>query len=318
MGTKSDSPKLTPAERLARKRAAARLRQQRCRARKRQTMLEKKREEVVRQRCAKLTHDPPRPPVIMRAVQHRPRSLFPSYKPLHSAEASSVPWVRQQMIKSTSEPIYNCVSFDSQKSLEESRNFFSREVSSPPRSPAQKAPIVVTPTNQALAPAKPTTLVRTLSEEKPEEEPLVSEEEAAVVAMLSLKAGSTSPASEKTENESKEPPSLPTQSPPREVVISHKPTTQASTGPGGTKPDLIHRNQHKQIVRPQQPRHMVPRLYDYDAYTYGPPMKLPPHSHRAQVPPGYFRVHAPLPPPHSHYARYHYHPPPRYVPYKYE
>ena len=92
MGTKSDSPKLSPAERLARKRAAARLRQQRCRARKRQTMLEKKRGEVVRQRRVNITHDHPMPAVVMHTVQHRPHSRFPTYNPVHSTTESGESW----------------------------------------------------------------------------------------------------------------------------------------------------------------------------------------------------------------------------------
>eukprot|EP00533_Pseudo-nitzschia_delicatissima_P010627 CAMPEP_0116114032 /NCGR_PEP_ID=MMETSP0327-20121206/19811_1 /TAXON_ID=44447 /ORGANISM="Pseudo-nitzschia delicatissima, Strain B596" /LENGTH=320 /DNA_ID=CAMNT_0003607401 /DNA_START=115 /DNA_END=1077 /DNA_ORIENTATION=+ len=320
MGVKADSPKLTPAERLARKRAAARLRQQRCRARKRQAMLEKKREEVAsRQRCAKLAHEPPRPQVVMRAIQHPPRSLFPVYKPVHLMEGK--PWIRgqgparPQMIKSTSEPIYNCVSFDSTKSMEESREKISRATASPPRSPTQKTPTVVTPTNQLPSPGKPVT--RTVSSEKVEESegPLLSEEEAAVAAMLSLKSGSTSPSADKSEKETKEPPLLPSQSPPREVVIKN--TIPSSTGPGGMKPELM---KPKNGVRGLPPRRMVPRLHDYEAYAYAHPMKFPPHSRRAPLPPAYYRVHAsvPPPPPHPHYARYHYPPAPRFVTYEYE
>lgn len=326
MGVKADAPKLTAAERLARKRAAARLRQQRCRARKRQAMLEKKREEVARQRCAKLAHGAPRPQVVMRAVQHPPRSLFPTYKPVHLAEVPGAPWVNVRgkgpasppLMKPTSEPIYNCVSFDSTKSLEEAQQQkIARANSSPPRSPAQTAPKVVTPTNRPPSPGKPATVTRTLSDEKAEES-LVPEEEAAVAAMLSLKSGSTSPTAEKSEQKSKEPPLLPSQSPPREVVISHKPTSiHASTGPGGMKLEQL-THQTKNGVRSLPPRRMVPRLHDYEVYTYGHPMKFPPHPRRAQVPPAYYRVHAPVPPPHPHYARYHYPPAPRFVKYEYE
>ena len=316
MGTKTDAQKLTPAERLARKRAAARLRQQRCRARKRQAMLEKKRDEVARQR-SKLTHDATsRPPVMM----HPPRTLFPAYKPVHSAEAAAAPWVnlrgklptRPQMMKSTSEPIYTCVSFDSQKSLEESRQKIVREASSPPRSPAQKSPTVVSPTTQMPSPTTPVAVVRTISEEKPSG-PLVHEEEAAVMAMLSLKSGPATPPSiksEKSEEETKEQSESPSESPPKEVVITHKPTTTANA-------EQTQQALSKHIIRPQAPGRMVPRLYDYEAFAYGHQLKVPPHVRRAPVPPGYYRV--PLPPPHPHYARYHYpSPAPRFVAYEYE
>lgn len=325
MGTKADAPKLSPAERLARKRAAARLRQQRCRARKRQAMLEKKRGEIVRQRCVKLTHDPSRSAVVMRAVQHRPQTLYPTFKPMHATEAAVSPWpavrgkgpARPPLQKSPSEPIYNCVSFDSQKSMEEAQNA-SRVSSSPPRSPSQKAPIVVTPT--ARTPPLPPSgkkVVKVLSEEKVEDS-LVREEEAAVFAMLSLKSGSTSP-SEKSEKEIKQPPASPSNSPPREVMISNKPTTTASSP--GLRGMNLEQVPHRQpnpshTLRPPQQRRMVPRLYE--TYSYGQPMKIPPHSRRVQVPPGYYRVHAPVPPPHSHYARCYYPPAPRFVAYDYE
>lgn len=318
MGTKTDTPKLTPAERLARKRAAARLRQQRCRARKRQAMLEKKRDEVARQR-SKMTHDAaPRPPVML----HPPRTLFPAYKPMHSAEAAAAPWVglrgklptRPQVMKSTSEPIFNCVSFDSQRSLEESRQKIARGTASPPRSPAQKSPTVVSPTSQMPSPTSPVAIVRSISEEKGSG-PLVQEEEAAVMAMLSLKSGPATPSvkSEKSEEETKEQAESPSQSPPKEVVIPHKPTTTAGPEDVNTEPKGL----SKHIIRPQAPGRMVPRLYDYEAFAYGHPMKASPHLRRAPVPPGYYRV--PLPPPHPHYARYHYPPPaPRFVAYEYE
>lgn len=336
MGSKTDTPKPSPVERLARKRAAARLRQQRCRARKRQIMLEKKRGELVRQRCVKLTttHDPSRPPVIIHAVQqHRPQVLFPTYKSMHSAEASGAPWAgvrgkgpaHQQLHKSPSEPIYACVSFDSPKSLEEAKqNNTLRVSSSPPRSPSsQKSPIVVTP-SRTPPPGEQAAIVRVLSEEK-NEDSQVSEEEAAVAAMLSLKSGSMNP-SEKSEDESKKPLHSPSQlpshspspSPPREVTISHKAATYASSGPGGMHAEQKHHNQLKYHhgVRPQQQRRVVAR--HFEAYNYGQPMKIPPHSRRAHVPSGYYRVHAPVPPPHPHYARCYYPPAPRYVSYEYE
>lgn len=322
MSTKTESPKLSPAERLARKRAAARLRQQRCRARKRQAMLDKKRGEVIRQRCLKLSRDPPRPAVVMHAVHRHPHSLYQTYKPIHPTDAPSDPWVGasrkvphgKQLQKFPSEPIYNCVSFDSQKSHEEAQQNISKASSSPSRSPPQKSPTVVTP-SRTPPPEKLAEAVKVPSEEKVEEA-LVPEEKAAAVAMLSLMSG-CSATPEKCEEKPKEPP----YSPPREVMISRKkPMTCASSGPGGMVPEQIPHGHHKypRSVRPQQHRRIVHRRYE--GYNYGQPMKIapPPHSRMPPAPPGYYRVHPPVPPPHLHYPRCYYPPAPRYVSYEYE
>ena len=317
MESKTDSPKLSPAERLARKRAAARLRQQRCRARKRQVMLEKKRGEV-RQQCVKITRDHSRP-AVMHAIHHHSQTRFPTYKPLHSTE-SGESWVgvsgerppRQHLHKFSSEPIYNCVSFESQKSSEEAQHNMSRGSSSPPRSPSEKSPIVVTP-SRTPPPGKQTTLVRVLSDEKLEE-PLVPEEEAAVAAMLSLKSGSKTP-TEKYDDKCKQLPHSPPHSPPREVMISHESKFYtSSSGIGRVHSTQMHQNQNKHIhsVQSQQQRRMDPRYYNY-----GPPMQIQ-HPRRTQAPPGYYRVHAPVPPPHPHYSRGYYPPAPRFVSYEYE
>ena len=253
--TKNESPKPSPAERLGRKRAAARLRQQRCRARKRQAMLDKKRGEVdvVRQlQRPTHTHDLPTrmniPASSANSVMH-----VPTLPPHHRSQSSTrfppfqhhphsmtlmmtgppvvdESWVRrgyhnhQQKISSSPEhthhrPIYNCVSFDSQKSFEDahhrSRGQQQQQPSSPPRSlevfteaVEMKSSILVSPTRTSPTPppssslssptgneqhttsSSSTTLVRVLSDEK-SEEPLVQEEEAfAIAAMLSLKSGS--------------------------------------------------------------------------------------------------------------------------------
>lgn len=320
MGTKAESPKLSSAERLARKRAAARLRQQRCRARKRQAMLEKKRGEIVRERCVKLTHDLSIPTAVIHSIQRRPQSLFPTYKSMRSAQGES--WTRirgkgisRQLHKSPSEPIYNCVSFDSQKSLEDAHPKILSLSSSPPGSPSQKPPVVVTP-SRTPPPGKQASVVR-VSLEKKIEDALVPEEEAAVVAMLSLKSGRKNP-SQKCQDESKQPPYSSSHSPPREVMISRKPSTHASAGPGGMYLDEIYHEQRKynQSIRHHQQRRIAPRRIE--AYNYGQSMKIAPHSRRPPVPPGYYRVHAPVPPPHAHYARCYYPPAPRYISYDYE
>ena len=296
MATKGDSPKLTPAERLARKRAAARLRQQRCRARKRQAMLEKKRGEIVRQRC---TQDQLTPAVPMRKIQHHTPPPFPAYISTLPTTAPASSWTimrgkgqpHQQLHRTPSGPIYNCVSFDSQKSLEDAQLNRAKALSSPPQSPPQEPKIVITPTRTPPV-EKPAVVVKNVPEDKVEDA-LVPEEEAAIAAMLSLKSGSTTP-SEKRQDESK--PSSPRNSPPpREVVIAHKPL-----GPE---------------YRPPLVRRTLPRRFE--GYNYGPPIKMPLHSRRAHVPPRYYRTAVP---PHPHYARCYYPPPPapRYVSYDYE
>jgi len=215
---KNECPKLSPEERLARKRAAARLRQQRCRARKRQAMLEKKRGEVgvdIRQRCVKIpTHDPTR--AHANAVIHVPHSSphhcsqstrFPPSYNHHSMTASepvgAESWVggfqQSQKLSSEQRSIYNCVSFDSQKSFEDARS--KRQQQPPPSSPPRSFSSVSEQANSSIQLVTPsrtppptgnqeqqtTTISTVLSDEK-QEEPLVSEEEAAVVAMLSLKS----------------------------------------------------------------------------------------------------------------------------------
>mmetsp|Transcript_21916 Transcript_21916/g.52155 ORF Transcript_21916/g.52155 Transcript_21916/m.52155 type:complete len:327 (-) Transcript_21916:35-1015(-) len=325
MATKADAPKLSPAERLARKRAAARLRQQRCRARKRQAMLAKKRGEIVEQRDIDSTHDARRTPGAMPAVQHRPQSLFPTYTTIHSSEASSDSWAsvrgerpsHRQLNKPGSEIIYNCISFDSQKSFEEAQQQFSRSPSSPPRSPTTKSPTVIT-SRQTPPPGDQAALVKDTPEPKVEES-LVPEEEAAVAAMLSLKSGSTNkPGKDRNERKQSPPRSPPRPSPPpREVIISRKATTHSCSGPRRIHSEQMYHDQHKHInVRSQHQRHSVPRRYE--AYNYGHPMKIPLHSRRTHAPPGYYRVHAPLPPPHPHYSICYYPPAPRYISYEYE
>eukprot|EP00536_Pseudo-nitzschia_multiseries_P001662 jgi/Psemu1/3817/gm1.3817_g len=315
MGTKSDSPKLTPAERLARKRAAARLRQQRCRARKRQAMLEKKRGETDVQVGNKVkVNESPRPGMVMHSLHHRPQSRYPTYKPVHLAESLGESWVgvraelphRPQRHKFPSEPIYNCVSFDSQKSLDEAHTNMSRASATPPASPSERKTPVITP-NRTPPPSNK--LVRVLSDEKLEE-PLVPEEEAAVAAMLSLKSGSTTKTDE-VEDENKKTPA----SPPNKVMISHESKKFTPTGMSGIRshPKSQNHSPHSHRIHHQPPRRMNP--HHYEAFSYGPPMKIPLPPHILHAPPGYYRVHPPVPPPHPHYHRGYYPPAHRYVSY---
>mmetsp|Transcript_18032 Transcript_18032/g.39329 ORF Transcript_18032/g.39329 Transcript_18032/m.39329 type:complete len:325 (+) Transcript_18032:182-1156(+) len=324
MGLKSDSPKLTPAERLARKRAAARLRQQRCRARKRQAMLDMKRVETDRPGPSKIKiRNSPRPSMVVHTVHHRPQSQYPAYsKPAHSTESLRKPWVgvgpqasrRQPSRMFPAEPIYNCVSFDSQKSLEEVQHNISRASSTPPGSPSDKPTAVVTP-SRTPPPLK--TIVKVLSDVK-KEEPYVSEEEAAVAAMLSLKSGSTT-VTETSADEIKKAPLTP----PREVMISHESKISNYAGIRGSHSEQKYHDQlphnqplNNQRVQLQQQRRMHPRYYE--GYNYGPPMKIPPPPHIIHAPPGYYRMHPPVHPPHPHYHRGYFPPAPRCVSYKYK
>lgn len=165
------SDKLSPPDRLARKRAAARLRQQRCRARKRQSMLEQRRqEECLRQVSA--PQDSTAEPTKDENQRHNPRL------------SATVP---TDIISShPREPIYNCVSFDSQRSFEEAQRALPPAAvisrSSSVQTSSQSAP------NSPPSTGKPFEVV-TIPMIQPEER-LVAEEEAAVAAMLSLKSGS--------------------------------------------------------------------------------------------------------------------------------
>ena len=169
--TQSPSTKLSPAERLARKRAAARLRQQRCRARKRQAMLEQQRSQDKKMPKAARPQDT-RIDLTKRAGEsHKPS--FP------------ISFPKEIMSSPTREPIYNVVSFESPRSSEEamrgqrrstavSRSSSEQSFSGSPSSPSstgKPVEVISFPKNQ-------------------QDEPLVAQEEAAIAAMLSLKSGS--------------------------------------------------------------------------------------------------------------------------------
>ncbi|CAJ1966816.1 unnamed protein product [Cylindrotheca closterium] len=160
MGAK---PQLSPNERLARKRAAARMRQQRCRARKRQALLEQKR--IQREQMSRSEAEPI-------STQHA-SSAFRMRRPTDGEVESALP-------TSTQQPIYKVVSFESQRSFEEANKGPSKSpvdtivtVSSPPRKTADVTSITSADSSAAT--------------------PVPDKEAAAIAAMLSLK----SPPSEK-------------------------------------------------------------------------------------------------------------------------
>lgn len=192
--TQSATTKLSPAERLARKRAAARLRQQRCRARKRQAMLERERGQEKNVTTTKAVLRVSRIDLTKGTPEKRSAS-FPISSP---KEIISSP---------TREPIYNVVSFESPRSFEEamrgqpvvSRSSSEQSFTGSPNSPS--------------SPGKPVEVI-TIPKNKADDN-LVPEEEAAIAAMLSLKSGGSA--------EATTPPSTP---PRREHVVTRplKPT----------------------------------------------------------------------------------------------
>ena len=185
--TEEPSPpaKLSPSERLVRKRAAARLRQQRCRARKRQALLEERRQQELVD-SAQMHKDDSRPTQGSSTVSsfHRNRpSRF-----IHHRSGDGEYWSDSS---SSSEPIHNCVSFDSQRSYEEAHKSYERmqqPLGTPMhRNTKSRLPIVSPP----ALPCKPLLDIGRLKDEGQSQPPLVAEEEAAVAAMLSLKTGPT-------------------------------------------------------------------------------------------------------------------------------
>lgn len=177
MAAKIESPcpssKLSPNDRLARKRAAARLRQQRCRARKRQAMLHRRRV------------DDTLPQFVSQDSADKPTTVETE------REIPPVTVAKQNDVRSSSQsgPIYNCVSFDSSRSLEDAQ----RPVQSPPQlksqSSSEQGPI--SPQACPVQTKKPLEIVTVSQSQR--DDTLVAEEEAAIAAMLSLKsAGSSS------------------------------------------------------------------------------------------------------------------------------
>lgn len=198
MAAKTESPtKLSPTERLARKRAAARLRQQRCRARKREAVLEQRRNDDGAHQGFSRSQD---------SGSDVPNHCAPS----HSSPFGLVPPKRFPLSSPPREPIFNCVSFDSQRSFEEAQR-------------AHGVPMVSrSSSEESLATAEPSSsrthkvLEIVTAPQTKAEEPLVAEEEAAIAAMLSLKSGSTPPSSpaSKAKEESPRPSVTRTSAPP--------------------------------------------------------------------------------------------------------
>lgn len=232
--TENSSPtKLSPGERLARKRSAARLRQQRCRARKRQALMEQRRQDQdVR---VTLTQDS-------------------RTKPVQERQPQSTSHIKDLTKPPTTEPIYNVVSFDSLRSHEEAQR---GHIKTSPKELCDHNRVV------SLLPSTPETPKEAETSHavpKKSEEPLVSEEEAAVAAMLSLKSGP------------KTKPSVP-----NKVPSSPPPTAVKERG-------FDHRMGAKfRYYRPWGPRRY--ESYDYMRQTPYYPMPAP------RVPPQHFRYY---------------------------
>jgi hypothetical protein len=170
--------KLSPGERLARKRKAARMRQQRCRSRKREVMLEERRQNTEEKQTeqsqeSREPHD------------HRSVSNSPSERPhLLTSRSGEIEYWGENI--GTTGPIHNCISFESQRSFEESQKPHEKahSLGSPSGKQDQSVIVVVSP-EAASSPA----LKDSSSSSEQGKGPATISEEAAVAAMLSLKTG---------------------------------------------------------------------------------------------------------------------------------
>jgi hypothetical protein len=322
MTAKTESSKLSPAERLARKRAAARLRQQRCRARKRQATLEKRRLETEHQPnrvgvTPESTTGSSRSTMVMplpthprhhphHRIQHQIPHRIPAYghplpKPSHPSQPTS------------GEHIYNCISFESQRSFEEAQKTLRVQTTSL-ETVSEKSVAIVSPSSSP--PRHPdASIVRVLSEEKPEEH-LVPEEEAAVAAMLSLKSGSDkSFLFSKGDEDRDQPPASPPLAPKvveqtQATVVESATTSTASTKPAlvGGMSKIYSAPSPAAVVIRRHPLHLRPTEVPshYEIYEYGPPpARMPP---RRVSHPAYYHHHrvSAGPPPPPPYRRGYY------------
>lgn len=336
MTAKSDSSKLSPAERLARKRSAARLRQQRCRARKRIAMLEKRRVDTEQQPSpGEVTPESTtaaRPPVArplpthhlhhhLHRIQHQPHRI-PTYAPAIT-KPSRAP------ASASGEHIYNCISFESQRSFEEAQKSLRVQTSTLETLSENNVAIV----SPASSPPRNSdvSIVRVLSDEKSDEQ-LVPEEEAAVAAMLSLKSGTEKSFlfSQADEDRDQSPASSPFAP---KVVEESRATVVEMNSPSSAscKPTVIFDASKAYstppiVVRHHQAHH--PRRIEfsphYEVYEYGPPpsrRQLPPPPRRVSHPVYYHRVPAGPPPPsyrRGYYAAAPHPVPPRSYTVRYE
>jgi len=363
---KNESPKLSPEERLARKRAAARLRQQRCRARKRQALLEKKRGEAGsdgRQRGVKApTYDPVRaaanavihvPTPV--PVSHRSQSTAIRYPPTTYSESWMRGYEQSQNISSERRLIYNCVSFDSQKSIDDARSRGqNQQPSTPPRSVAASSEVEpATSSIKVVTPNRPSPLLTEYQELRIEgsraasvdivkdlsigktQEVLVSEEEAAVAAMLSLKTALTLSSQELVKkssdsdvaavitndgcndvNTNKGEQSSPSPSS-KEIAISQHQLSSSSNkyptcasdnyvGQHSTQPQNHHQHGYQHYVSREQQQHLMQHHHQSQQIMHRHP---PPRSAVAQLIPSiYYQMQTRLPPmPSSHHPSSHYH-----------
>jgi hypothetical protein len=250
--------KLSPSERLARKRAAARTRQQRCRARKRQTMLEDRRQKSdLRQ--TQMSQDS-RSHTIQDPSHGRP-PFSPSRSPERDAWSDN---------STQNEPIYSCVSFESQRSYEEAQRSVERSPQSVTAHPYTRAKGTQAPVLTLSSRKRKPVEIIGVPEEQPEEA-LVPEEEAAVAAMLSLKTG----------------PKTPTVSPERE----HRPRIiEARVAPRTAK---------FRYYRSWEPRR-------YASFEYGRPPRVPEYFKMPLPPPPPPQPHYRYYPSFQRYGRYDY------------
>lgn len=321
MTAKSEYSKLSPSERLARKRAAARLRQQRCRARKRQAMLEKRRlfseqehrQVVTPESTTTTTAATTRPSVasLPLPTRHRlhphPRLHSPHRIPATYGTPPHIPQAKASHppLPTSGEHIYNCISFESQRSFEEAQK--SLRVQTTSLENVSEHVAIVSPLSSP--PRNPdTSIVRVLSDEKSDEQ-LVPEEEAAVAAMLSLKSGSEKPIFfSKSDEDRDQPPSSP---PPAPKVVELPRTATTETIPtnndANIKPFLVGMSKSYPAALPRPPLHHHHRRMEvpphYEVFEYGPP---PPPRRVSR--PGYFYHHHRVPtgPPPPPYRRGYY------------
>jgi hypothetical protein len=264
-------------DRLVRKRAAARLRQQRCRARKREAVLDERREQ-----------DPVETPSVKKSNEDT-RSPPPSQDPTSVTHYPCNPPARFSLPRSSERdywsdnssaagPIQNCVSFDSQRSFEESKRAYERVHGSPMhRSSPSRLPVVSPPIPQVKYPFE---AIR-VHEKKDAVEPQVAEEEAAAAAMLFLKTGPN----KKSE-------------PTRKVAYRRDPSPLYPIHDmKAPRVAAKYRYCNPWDVRP--PRHM--ERYEYPRTVTRPPVRIP--------------AYHPIPPPAPPLYRYHY---PTYDRHEYE
>ncbi|KAG7365105.1 hypothetical protein IV203_038308 [Nitzschia inconspicua] len=301
MTAKCESSKLSTAEKLARKRAAARLRQQRCRARKRQAMLEKKRHES-EQQTSRVGVTPQSPAVVLPPVAV-PLSTNPGHHHRVPQQPHRIPVYTSPSTKPepalpspAGEHIYTCISFESQRSFEEAQKNLKVQTTTLEAVSDNTVPIV-SPTSSP--PRNPEASIIRVPDEKSIDQ-LVPEEEAAIVAMLSLKSGSEKPfLTSKGDEDRNQPPVSPPTAP--QVVEVQRATAVEATGTtkANTKFSLVNMTRSypraavgasEAMNRSQNHHRRIEVSSHYEMFEYGHPSRTPPAS-RGLSHMGYFHYH---------------------------